>query len=171
MKSSCAIVFIFFISLHLWCVWFHPLEYMLSHFSANQFWLFLFSQSHVIHIQLTSDNSNPRQLEPKSISPGFPSYIYSRKNDLAHSLLIYCNFTLGNSNLPLTRSIFFPFRSFLHNFTLDNSMLKAREKSGEKPCTEVRNIEYISKQPSQFFVFTFCHSSSNSVFIPVYFVA
>ena len=38
-----------------------------------------------IELQLTPDNSNPRQLEPKSISPGFPSYIY-------------CNFTLGKSN-------------------------------------------------------------------------
>jgi len=36
-------------------------------------------------LQLTSDNSNPRKLERKSISPGFSS-------------CIYCNFTLGNSN-------------------------------------------------------------------------
>ena len=44
--------------------------------------------------------SNPRELEPKSISPGFPSYIY-------------CNFTLDNSNLPLTRSNFcFPSANF-----------------------------------------------------------
>ena len=79
--------------------------------------------------------------------------------------------TLDNSNLPLTRSNFFPFRSFLHNFTLDNSNHAISAwKVGKKPCTEVRNIEFISKQPSQFFVFTFSHSSSNSVFIP-YFVA
>ena len=32
---------------------------------------------------------------------------------------------------------------------------KGRDKSGKKPSTEVRNIEFISKQPSQFFVFTF----------------
>ena len=38
------------------------------------------------------------KLEPKSISPGFPSYLY-------------CNFTLDNTNLPLTRN----------NFTLVNS--------------------------------------------------
>ena len=31
---------------------------------------------------------------------------------------------------------------------------------------EVQNFEFISKQPCQFFVFTFCHSSSNSVSIP-----
>ena len=47
-------------------------------------------------LQLTPNNSR----EPKSISPGFPSYIY-------------CNFTLGltrtlgNLNLPLTRSHFY----------------------------------------------------------------
>ena len=74
-----------------------------------------------MHIQLTPDNSNPRQLEPKSISPGFPSYIY-------------CHFTLGNLNFPLTQSNFFPFSSFLHNFTLDNSnhvnrCVKSREKN------------------------------------------
>ena len=34
-----------------------------------------------------------RYLEPKSIPPGFSTYTY-------------CNFTLGNSNLPLTRSSF-----------------------------------------------------------------
>ena len=38
-------------------------------------------------LQSTPANSNPRQLETKSISPGF-----------LHT------FTLGNSNLPLTRS-------------------------------------------------------------------
>ena len=32
---------------------------------------------------------------------------------------------------------------------------KVRDKSGRKPSTEVRNIEFISKQPSKFFVFTF----------------
>ena len=36
-------------------------------------------------IQSTPDNSNPRYLEPNSISPGFPSYFH-------------CNFTLGNLN-------------------------------------------------------------------------
>ena len=53
-----------------------------------------------VHAVQTPDNSNPRELEPKSISPGFPSYIY-------------CNFTLDNSNLPLTRSNFcFPSANF-----------------------------------------------------------
>ena len=33
-------------------------------------------------------------------------------------------------------------------------MLKAHDNLGKKPRTEVRNIEFISKQPSQFFVFT-----------------
>ena len=50
-------------------------------------------------------------------------------------------------------------------------MLQARVKSGKNCVTEVQNIEFISKQPSKFFVFTFSHSSLNSVFIPVHFVA
>ena len=49
--------------------------------------------------------------------------------------------------------------------------LGAPDESKNKPCTEVRDIEFISIQPCQFFVFTFCHSSSNSVSIPVYFVS
>ena len=64
--------------------------------------------------------------------------------------------TLDNSNLPLTRSNFcFPsdhFYTILPSITW--TMLKAHDKSGKKPCTGVRNIEFISKQPSQFFVFT-----------------
>ena len=32
---------------------------------------------------------------------------------------------------------------------------KVRDKWGRKPSTEVRNIDFISKQQSQFFVFTF----------------
>ena len=32
-------------------------------------------------------------------------------------------------------------------------MLQARDKSGKKTCTEVRNIESVLKQPCQFFVF------------------
>ena len=44
-----------------------------------------------------------KDLLQKSIFPGFPSY---------------CNFTLGNSNLQLTRSNFrFPSGHFLYNFT------------------------------------------------------
>ena len=67
------------------------------------FWIFLasapeevkrvFSLENANQVQLTPNNSNLTltrtsrymQLKPKSISPGFPSYIY-------------CNFTLGNSN-------------------------------------------------------------------------
>ena len=60
--------------------------------------------------QSTPDNSN---LEPKSISRGFPSYIH-------------CNFTLGNSNPRSLESsansnFRFPSGHFLFNFTLDNS--------------------------------------------------
>ena len=43
-------------------------------------------------IMLTFANSN-LELKPKLLSPGFPSYIY-------------CYFTLGNSNFPLTQSSF-----------------------------------------------------------------
>ena len=63
-----------------------------------------------MHIQLTPDNSNPRQLEPKSISPGFPSYIY-------------CHFTLGNLNFPLTRSNFNFFPS-AHFYTILPSIIR-----------------------------------------------
>ena len=34
-------------------------------------------------------------------------------------------------------------------------MLKRVTSRGKKPCTQIRNIEFISKQPSKFFVFTF----------------
>ena len=81
-----------------------------------------------ISIQSTPDNSNPRKLEPKSISPGIPSYIYY-------------NFTPDNSNLPLTRSNFlFPFRPFLYKYN-SNHTLSAWQV--EKKCTAVRNIEII----------------------------
>ena len=68
------------------------------------------------------------------ISPGFPSY---------------CNFTLGNSNLQEleppanSRHFFFPFRSFLCSFTLDNLhyVLRAWQFSA------LPKIELISKQP------------------------
>ena len=44
-------------------------------------------------IQLIPHNLNPRQIEPQLISPESPSYIY-------------CYFTLGNSNVQLSRSDF-----------------------------------------------------------------
>ena len=50
-------------------------------------------------------------------------------------------------------------------------MLYARVKSGNKPCSEVRNIEFISKQPIIFFVFTFLSLQFKFVSIPVYFAA
>ena len=37
----------------------------------------------------------------------------------------------------------------------------------KKPCTEVQDIEFMSNSLSSLF----CHSSSNSVFIPLYFVS
>ena len=56
-------------------------------------------------IMLTFAKSN-LELEPKSLSPGFPSYIY-------------CNFTLGNSNFPLTQSSFcLPTDHFYRVFSL-----------------------------------------------------
>ena len=55
-------------------------------------------------------------------------------------------------------------------------MLKHVTEVGKKNVIiDVRNIEFISKQLSKSFVYPlsllFCHSSSNSVSIPVYFVA
>ena len=51
----------------------------------------------------------------------------------------------------------FPLRSFQYNFTLDNSnnALSAWQVGKKKQCTEVQNIEFISKQSCQFFVFPF----------------
>ena len=54
-------------------------------------------------------------------------------------------------------SVLRPFSSFLYNFTLDNSNhVVSSWQVGKESCTEVRNIEFISRQPSKFFVFTFC---------------
>ena len=47
-------------------------------------------------------------------------------------------------------------------------MLQTRDKSYKKPCTEVRNIEFISKNRVNSLSLLFCHSSSNSVSIAVY---
>ena len=67
--------------------------------------------------------------------------------------------TVNNSKIPLTRSkICFPSAHFYTvNFTLDNSnhAISAWQVRRKKPCTEVRDIRFISKQPSKFFVFTF----------------
>ena len=109
---------------------------------------FLFS------IQLTPDNSKPRKLKPRANSnqSRFPL------DFLVTFTVILPSVTrmLNNSNLLLTWSKFcFPsdhFYTILPSITW--TMLKAHDKSGKKPCTEVRNIEFISKQPSQFFVFT-----------------
>ena len=66
--------------------------------------------------------------------------------------------TLNKSNLPPTWS----------NFCLPLANFCIIE--GKKQCTEVRNIESISKHPCQYLSLLFCHCSSNSVSIPVYFV-
>ena len=108
--------------------------------AANQI-----APDYVSKIQLTPSNLNLRQLKPKSISPRFPSNVY-------------CNFTLDNSNLPLTRSNFCfllaHFKTILPLITL-NGVISAWQIWEKKPVLEVRNIEFISKQPSKFFVFTF----------------
>ena len=74
-----------------------------------------------------------RYLEPKSIPPGFSSYIY-------------CNFTLGNSNLPLTQSSFcFPSVDFYVILpSISQTMFCAFKtlKSREKKSNGVRNIEF-----------------------------
>ena len=80
-------------------------------------------------IRLTPDNSNPRYLEPKSISPGFPSYIY-------------CKFTLDNSNLPLTRSSFcFPSEHLYKILPLITRTMFEPLKVGKKQSTGVLNID------------------------------
>ena len=103
--------------------------------------------SFVTVIQLTPDNSNQSR---------FPlDFLY-----LLHTFTVILPSVtriLDNSNLPLTRSNFFPFRPFLYSFTLDNSKhaISSWQVRKKKPCTEVQDIEFISKQPRQFFVFTF----------------
>ena len=80
-------------------------------------------------IRLTPDNSNPRYLEPKSISPGFPSYIY-------------CKFTLDNANLPLTRSSFcFPSEHLYKILPLITRTMFEPLKVGKKQSTGVPNID------------------------------
>ena len=95
------------------------------------------------YMQLTPDNSNPRELEPKSISPGFPSYIY-------------CNFTLDNSNLPLTRSNFcFPsahFYTILPSIT--RTMLWPRDKSGKNRVLKSGTLN-VFQNNLYFTIFTF----------------
>ena len=56
-------------------------------------------------------------------------------------------------------------------FYIPNTPDKKHETSRQtkQQYTEVQNrTEFISKQPCQFLVFTFCHSSLNSVSIPEY---
>ena len=66
--------------------------------------------------------------------------------------------TLNKSNLPPTWS----------NFCLPLANFCIIEE--KKQCTEVRNIESISKHPCQCLSLLFCHCSSNSVSILVCFV-
>ena len=87
---------------------------------------------------LSQSTRTSRYLEQKSIFPGFPSYIY-------------CNFTLGNSNLPLIQRNFrFPSGHFLYNFTLDNSNHVCQYVTSQnKQYTVVQNIKFILKQPCE----------------------
>ena len=88
--------------------------------AANQI-----APDYVSKIQLTPSNLNLRQLKPKSISPRFPSNVY-------------CNFTLDNSNLPLTRSNFCfllaHFKTILPLITL-NGVISAWQIWEKKTCT------------------------------------
>ena len=90
-------------------------------------------------VQSTPDNSNPRELEPKAISLGFPSYIH-------------CYFTLGNSNFPLTRSNFcFP-SDHLYSILLSitRTMFKARDKLIKK------NYRVLYSETVNFFTYQSC---------------
>ena len=93
-------------------------------------------------------------LEPKSIS----------------SIHLLSFRTHDNWNLPITGSNFcFPWdHSFIILPPITWTMFLASGKLEKKRFTEVRNIEFISKQPCQFFVFIFCLSSSISVSVLVY---
>ena len=76
------------------------------------------------------------ELEPKSISHGFPSYIY-------------CNFTLGNSNLPLTRSnfCFLSDHFYISLPSITWTVFQEPDKSKKKEdISAVQNVEFISKQ-------------------------
>lgn len=55
-----------------------------------------------------------------------------------------------------SKKFLFPFRPFLHNFTLDesNNVLSEWQAKKQKQCTEVQNTEFISQQPCQFFAFS-----------------
>ena len=124
----------------------------------------LFLLSYVI--QLT-DNCLPNiQMAPdKSNQIRFPL-------DYLHTLLLFyprLSRTHDNSNLPLALSnSCFHFRSFLCNFTLDNSNCFKRVTSQkQKQFTEVQNTEFILKQPCQFFV---CTSVCYSVSIPINYI-
>ena len=70
-------------------------------------------------IQSTPNDSN---LEPISISLGFPTYIY-------------CNFTIANSNLPQTRTNFCsPSGHFLNDFTLNNLNYACQDVTNKQNC-------------------------------------
>ena len=68
--------------------------------------------------------------------------------------------TLDNSNLPLTRSNFcFPSAHFNTILPVQcnnsNHVISTWQVGKKKRVLKIRNIEFISKQPSKFFVFTF----------------
>ena len=82
-------------------------------------------------LQLNPDNSNLALTRTKIYFPWI-------------SFILYCNFTLDNSNLPLTRSNFcFPLDHFYIILpSITRTMFWALKKSGKKPSTGVRNIEF-----------------------------
>ena len=149
----------FFISLHLWCVWFHPLNICYLTFVQTNFNCFFFHSSTSciyswLPITRTLANSNQSR---------FPL------DFLLTFTVILPSVTWTSRWLEV---IFFPSAHFYTILpSIIRTMLIGAWKVGKKTVHwSPKPIEFISKQPSQFFVFTFCHSSSNSVFIP-YFVA
>ena len=103
----------------------------------------------MLALQSSSDNSNPRQLKPRANSnqSRFSMYFLHTFTVILSSV----SQTLYNSNIALTRSNFcFPSDHFYTIFLRSKRVI-----SRKKTCTEVRDNEFISKQPSQFFVFTF----------------
>ena len=108
-------------------------------------------------ITRTRTNSNFAPTRTKVDSSGFPSYIY-------------CNYTLDNSNLSLTRSKFlFSFRSFLYNFILENSnhIFSAREVGKKNSVLSPKYWIYFKTTVSILYLYFCCYSSSNSVSIPI----
>lgn len=79
-------------------------------------------------IQLIPHNLNPRQLEPKLISPESPSYIY-------------CYFTLVNSNVQLSRSDFCFISDQVSIILPSKTQTMLERVTQKKMFTAVRNIK------------------------------